>query len=893
MMKKNRKLLTWAFGAWTATFSAAIVVIGYPSEQPLYAQDSGEPPQELPPPVDIPPPPPEAGVINKPPGDANTKPATPQPPPPVSLPDPVMPAGPPSAAMPAAKGPTGKGPAGAKGPPAKVVIPEKKTAKKVVDPNSDEKIGADAIPAGQELVNIDFPEPTEIRDIIKAVTLWTGKNVIIDRNVSGKIQIISPRKVTKEEAYQAFLSALNLLGYTTVETGKVIKIMQIRTAVRDNLKTFLGSDWTPLTDEIITQIVPLKYINAKEIQTTLSTLVSPNSIIAYSPTNTLIISDSGYKVKRVLDIVKLLDVQGQQPQVAIVPIRYSEATSVAEKVREILSGGGGKKNFSGSSSSGLTYKILVDERSNSVVIFGPPRTIADVKDLVRKFDVPLDDPANQSTIHVRPLDYADAKKLASTLTSLSTGGKSGARRPPISRPSDIASPNGGGGGSSVAELDDNVKITADESSNSLLITGSRAAYRALNTIIRKLDIRRSQVFVEADILDINVGNGFQAGTSIFAGAGSAEGTKVVTTWQAAGLAPLLVANAQQNAGTSGANPNLDKVAGVFAKDLTIGVISGKDVNIPGFGKVSPGALITLIKTDSNTRILSSPHILTANNEKATFTVGQKVFFRSSETNPTTGAVLPKIEKESADLKLEIVPNISTSNYVTMKIDLDASSLGKLNELGLPEVNTRRTSQLVTVKNAQTIVISGLVQNAEFETFNKIPLLGDIPLLGWLFRNSKVDHQENNLIIFLTPHVIHGPDDLAAIYQAKIQERDEFLEKIYGSGFKDDAFYARLPQAEDGAYKADPNDDIEKNRREAMLKEMRDDQGESEQSKTKETPEEKAAKADNGNITVPQGDGDSGMSDGGGGGGDIPPPPPPPPPPEDIPPPEPPPPPPEG
>jgi general secretion pathway protein D len=182
------------------------------------------------------------------------------------------------------------------------------------------------------------------------VALWTNKNVILDRNVSGKVQIISPRKVTKEEAYQAFLSALNLLGMTTVETGKVIKIMPVRTAVKDNLKTFLGSKWTLLTDEIITQIVPLKYIDAKEIQNTLSRIVSSNSMIAYEKTNTLIISDSGYKVRRILDILELLDVQGQQPQVAIVPIRYADAKSIVDKINELMKGGAGR----GSSA----YKLL-------------------------------------------------------------------------------------------------------------------------------------------------------------------------------------------------------------------------------------------------------------------------------------------------------------------------------------------------------------------------------------------------------------------------------------------------------------------------------------------------------------------------------------------------------
>ena len=402
--------------------------------------------------------------------------------------------------------------------------------------------GSAGVPAGQELVNIDFPEPTEIKDIIKAVALWTGKNVILDRNVNGKVQIISPRKVTKEEAYQAFLSALNLLGLTTVETGKVIKIMPVRTAVKGNLKTFLGSSWTMMTDEIITQIVPLKYIDAKEIQSTLSRIVASNSMIAYPPTNTLIISDSGYKVRRILDILELLDVQGQQNQVAIVPIRFSEAKNISEKVTEIFKNSAEAKKGAGSSGY-HGYKIMTDERTNSVIIFGPPRTIADVKALVRKFDIQLDDPSRQSAIHVRPLDYADSKKLAATLSALATGKKTTPggmpdfRRPPIgtvpgAAPS-MSEPI------SVASLGDDVKIAPDESSNSLLITGSHAAYQTINSLIRKLDLRRSQVYVEADILDINIGNGFQFGTSVFAGRGGPSDTSIATTWQGQALGPLM------------------------------------------------------------------------------------------------------------------------------------------------------------------------------------------------------------------------------------------------------------------------------------------------------------------------------------------------------------------
>jgi general secretion pathway protein D len=675
--------------------------------------------------------------------------------------------------------------------------------------------GASSVPEGQELVNIDFPEPTEIKDIIRAVALWTGKNVILDRNVNGKVQIISPKKVTKEEAYQAFLSALNLLTLTTVETGKVIKIMPIRTAVKGNLKTFMGSSWTPMTDMIITQIVPLKYVDAKAIQRTLSRIVSSNSMIAYEPTNTLIISDSGYKVRRVLDILQLLDVQGQQPQVAIVPIKFADAKDISAKVGEIYKASSAAKGKKSTGSSYRTYKILTDERTNAVIIFGPPRTIADVKDLVKKFDVQLLDPSRQATIHVRPLDYADAKKLASTLSSLASGSKNSrsSRRPPVGK-------NKGKSGAlpSVAQLDDNVKITADEASNALIITGSHSAYQAVNQIIRKLDMRRSQVFVETDILDINMTGGFQFGTSIFAGREGANETNVITAWQAAPMGPLVASQAAGTGTTS--TSQLERVAGVFASDMTIGVISSKSINVAGLGAISPGALIKLIKTDDNTRVLSAPNILTSNNEEASIKVGETVYFKSLETKAASAAVVSKPEKVKVDLSLVIKPNISHSNYVTMSIDLESNSLAGIDAgSGLPRINTRSSKQIITVKNDQTVVISGLVKAQESESYKKIPLLGDIPIIGWLFRNSTIVNIKTNLMIFLTPHIIHGADDLAAVYKKKLKERDQFMATVYGSSYDDTEFYSMLPTMADGEYKADAQDVAEKARHDQMLEEM--------------------------------------------------------------------------
>ncbi|HET9238579.1 MAG TPA: type II secretion system secretin GspD [Oligoflexus sp.] len=757
--------------------------------------------------------------------------------------------------------------------------------------------GAENVPEGQELVSIDFPEPTEIKDIIRAVALWTGKNVIIGKGVSGKVQMISPKKVTKDEAYQAFLSALNVLGYTTVETGKVIKILPTRNALKGNLHIYQGTTWAPRTDKLITQIVPLKYIDAKQIQQTLSQLVSTNSMIAYQPTNTLIISDTGYKVRRILQIVELLDVAGQQPKVALVPIRYGDAKAISQKVQEILQVSETSKR--GGQAGGATFKVSVDERSNSVVIFGPPRTIQDVKDLVKKFDFPVEDPANQAAIRVRFLDYADAKKVATTLSSLAQGSATGSRRTPISSPVRTIGQNNSGrmntpsGPAPVAELGDNVKITADESSNSLLITGSRAAYDAINSIVRKLDRRRPQVYVEADILDVNLSDDFSFGTSILLGSKSGKSIQSYG-WQGQGVTPIVAASSITNAG--GANAALDTttkagVASALSKDFTIGVLAGQPIEIPGIGSVTPAGLITMLKSDGNTRVLSSPHLLTSNNEVAKIVVGDKIFYKTATQSAAIGVgAIEKVEKEDADLSLELKPNIShTGNYVTLKLDLEASEGGLNPNTNLPNINKRQTSQLVTVKNGQTAVISGLVKRREAEIYQKIPLLGDIPILGWLFRNSTLKKETTSLMIFLTPHIVYGANDLAAIYDKKVQERDDLMAKAFGSD-EDDEFIKALPARDAGRYHPDANDAREEREQELLRRQQQEDRGELEE-KPAGKPELGERPEDPTTVPMPTGGFDETPMMGGPGGGmdggnDVPPPPPPPPPPVPVPTPEP-------
>ena len=509
----------------------------------------------------------------------------------------------------------------------------------------------------------------------------------------------------------------------------------------------------------------------------------------------------------------------------LVPIRYSDAKGVADKVNQILTAAGQASGKAGM----RNFKILTDDRTNSVIIFGPPRTISDVHELVKKFDVASEDPSTQATIHVRPLDYADSKKLATTLSSLAGGNKSGgARRPPILPES--GRPPSSGGEPTIADLGDNVKITADEATNSLLITGSRANYNALNSIIRKLDMRRAQVFIEADILDLNSSGSFAAGTSIFAGSANKDGTgtKTIVGWQAGGggtggggMAALITALASaqgQPAGTVNTNA-IQGVASAFSSNLAIGILSGQSVNVPGIGEVTPGAIINLMKEDINSRNLASPHILTSNNEEAVISAGQKLLFKTSVTSGV-GSISQQIQKEDVDTTLTIKPNISNSDYVTLNFQVEANRVVGQNADNLPTIGKRKTKQVVTVKNGQTVVISGLMSQDQREVFQKIPLLGDIPVLGWLFRNTSISNVKNNLVIFLTPHIIHGAEDLAAVYKSKMKERNDYFEQVFGKKYAKDDFYRKLPTDADGEYRPNEEDKAEDRRQAKTQEELR-------------------------------------------------------------------------
>lgn len=654
--------------------------------------------------------------------------------------------------------------------------PSAPSAPRASTPRPSSPAPARKVPPGQELVSIDFPEPTAIKDIIKTVGQWTGKNFILPPNVAAKVQIISPQQMTKEEAYQAFLSALNVAGFTTVDSGKVVKIVPKASASGSNIKTFYGSGWAPMTDEIITQIIPLNYIDAQTVSSQLQRILRESNVVPFATTNSLIVSDTGHKIRRLIEIIKLLDVKGNQPQVALIPIKHTDAQEMSKKVQDVFGGRGG---------SGALYlqKVIIDERSNSLLLIGPPRGLNDVVRLIRRLDKPLDDQASQAQIHVRPLDYADAEKLGATLQALAQGGglrfgnRAGtAARPANAAPAPVSAVDIGG-----------LKITADKATNSLLVQGSKAAFRELDTIIKQLDKRRDQVYVECDIIDVDVSNDMQLGMSVFAGAnGPNNKFSLPFGWQPLGMAPFAV-----NLGETSNSEKLNVVKAI-PNTAILGVLGGTSVNVGGV-ELSPGAFLFAMKQDSNSNVLQTPSLLVSDNEDANFDATEQENIVLNNQDPVTKTTSQKIERLDASLNLKLKPQISRADFVTMTLTVKAESFGRRDADGRPLQTNKRSSQSqVVVQNGQTIVLSGLNRDIEIDAKSKVPLLGDIPILGWLFRSTNTVKKKTNLTVFITPTIVRDSSDLAKIYENKVKARNEFLRAFYGNSFADKESFKRMP-----------------------------------------------------------------------------------------------------
>ncbi|MBI3019087.1 MAG: type II secretion system secretin GspD [Deltaproteobacteria bacterium] len=627
-----------------------------------------------------------------------------------------------------------------------------------------------------KVTSINFRDET-LEAVTKSISKLTGKSFIVKDDLGRKkITIISQEDVTIEEAYRAFLSALEMNDLTVVPVGKFLKVVPIQEATKMSLKTYSG-EYAPTSDGYITRIYHLKYINAGDIQRALQGIVNPRSLVAYDPTNSLIITDTGANINRIVEIVTHLDIKGFEEQLVVLKIKYASAKEVADQINNFYRDDkkqiGGRfappPPFGGSMEGGggeSISKIIPDPRSNSLIVKANAQGISKIKELISKLDTPV---GGGGKIHVYYLQNSEAEKIAQTLNNI-VGGRGGARPPSSFAPG--TSPQVG-----PVDFEGEIKLTGDKETNSLVITASLQDFQTLKSVIQKLDIPRKQVYVEAYILEVSVSKSKTLGISYTAGV-PAPGFKNGLVGGFSGTTPNTIDIIIDP--TKFLTPTGSGVLGFVTKGSTsITLPNGQIVKIP-----NATALVRALASDSNSNLLSAPQILALDNEESEIQVSEKIPTSSGTSTTSTGVIQTNISREDIGLKLKIKPQINeVSSLVRLAIDEtieDISNRKPPSGLeGQTFASTKRAMKTtVLVQDQDTVVIGGLLRDNVNETTSKVPLLGDIPILGWLFKSTNKEMVKTNLLLLLTPTIIKQYGDFRKLFDQKIKERQEFIDKNY-------------------------------------------------------------------------------------------------------------------
>ncbi len=590
-------------------------------------------------------------------------------------------------------------------------------------------------------VSIDFDE-VDIRVFIKFISDLTNENFIIDNRVKGNVNILSPGKITVDEAYKVFESVLEVHGFTAVKAGEISKIIPIPEARSKNVETRLLNLTGETQDKIVTQLIPLKYADADMIKQLFAPLLSKGSIIlGYAPTNTLILTDVYSNIKRLQKIIEVIDVKDVGRLISVIPVLHADAANMVKMLATLFQAKAatGQKPVPDQQSY-----FVADERTNTIILLANEFDTAKVKELISLLDQEV--PRSDAKIQVYYLENAKAEDLATVLQSLSESvpkAEAGKQTSPI--------------------VSDKVKITHDKATNSLIIMADKDDYMVLEGIIRKLDIPRPMVYIEALIMEVRDTEDFVLGVEWTAGtsAGTIDGRPA---GMYSGFTP------DEGAGVSALpslKDNILSVPGGFA----LGVM-GEAINIGGITFPNIGAAIKAVKKNEKIRIISTPQILTTDNEEAEISVGENVPFLT--TSGSGEQNFNSFEYKDVGVVLKITPQISQGRFVRLNI---FQKVEKLTSTTTTPTTLKRTAETtVVIKDQSTVVIGGLIgEDLNAEDY-QVPCLGGIPVAGNLFKSTSRNGIQTNLYIFLTPRIIENPNEADAVFQEKNKRINEISEK---------------------------------------------------------------------------------------------------------------------
>ncbi len=574
----------------------------------------------------------------------------------------------------------------------------------------------------------------DIRSFIETVAEATGRNFVVDPRVKAKVTVVSARPMDRDEVYQVFLSVLQVHGYAAVQVGQIIKILPDVNAKQGPVTT-TEAKLQGMGDELVTRVLPIKHVPAAQMVPILRPLVPQQGhLAAYPNSNVLVISDRAANIQRLITIVNRIDRPDSQ-EIEVVPLQFASAMEVVRIINSL--------NRQGGQTAGQvpgTATLAADERSNSILLSGDNAARIRIRGLIAHLDTPLEGGGNSQVVFLK---YAKATELAPILLGISQFEAQEGQQ---------------GGGNAAARVSggQDVDIQADETNNALIITASPAKFESLRRIIQQLDIRRAQVLVEAIIAEVSADLSKDLGVQF----------AYVPTGRSSGTSPAVGA----------LFPNSGSLAGLFSEEVTdqIGAVgSGFFVGAAKLsGKDRFAALLRALEGDTATNILSTPQLLTLDNEEAEIIVAQNVPFITGQfTNTGSGtdsAVNPfqTIERQDVGITLRITPQINEGDSVKLDVEQEASSLSTSAVASDLITNTRSIRTSVLAKDQQTIVLGGLIEDEFQDNVQKVPLLGDIPLLGHLFKSTTTTKDKQNLMVFIHPVIIRDPDTTDIVTNSK-------------------------------------------------------------------------------------------------------------------------------
>ena len=590
-----------------------------------------------------------------------------------------------------------------------------------------------------ELISLNF-DKVDIHAVLKTIGDITGINFVVDKSVTGPITVMSPTKIRLGDLYGTLESILDIQGYAAVPAGDLVKIVPKAEAAKRSVQVRIGSDpaQIPVVDSIVTQIMPLKYADAEEVSRIIQPFLATDSQMStYARTNSIVVTDTSSNIHHLARIIQKLDVAGSKEDVSVFGLRFASAQVLSEQIdrmmtkKAAISAQTGRSRTALQPSTGL--RIMPDERTNSLIVVANPQDTQTIRGLLEKLDIERSIGSNN--VHVVYLQNAGAKETAQSLTAALGNLK-------VSGAIEAAQP---------------VQVTADESTNALVIAASPQDFEVISQIIEKLDIVREQVLVEMLIVEVTEDSVREIGVDWATLDSSVDGST-------------------RGFGYTNFGPRVDFASGTL-EGLAVGLWRGAGDNF------QIGSILHALKKMTGVNILSTPHILTSNHNQAKIVVGENIPYvvesRITETSDfLTPTVIDTFDYKDVGITLEITPHISQGGLVRLEVSTEFTKLieGTTGaSANTPTTAKREAKTMVSMESGSTVVIGGLIRDDKTTVEKKIPLLGDIPVLGNIFKFRRDRLQKTNLLLFITPYRLGNQRDLDEITQKKRDETEPAIE----------------------------------------------------------------------------------------------------------------------